>query len=557
MNNKVKFLRGTSNEYAVAEKDSDTIYFTTDDGKLYIGDKEVSGSDVTIDDTLSDTSTNPVQNKVVKHAIDNKADKTVATTSADGLMSAEDKSKLDAFEITTTGGKLHDKDIVTTDLIPTTLPANGGNADTVDNLHASDFAKATNPSIEGEIHLLRSGNATTNGIIFAWEETVRIRNEDPNAENTTYTDLIVTPLGLFTERMLNGGMPAGREKLLTQSDIQTNIAGNTIFVKPNTNFPTINSAISKAVSEQKSYTIYISEGTYIEDLDLRDIGNISLEFVGVGNVSVSSNTAYPQGALYCMSNCIFRNISFFANNSYAVHIEFNNTVNSNGDYATYKNIRFENCIFGSQWTQCVGIGLGQGCTVMFVNCVMQKSFYAHNQAANNISGQGIRLNGCQIYGNIQIDDAAYSNGFSNSVVNLAITNTSATEFVFVKDRSVSEWVKYDYIPNDETNVILDVISGGNSYKLNGLNNGMSIQKYQFQNVVANSTVSLGHLDKFVLPLPVDYTLNNTVVSVSTDINSDWVMLGTGTLTSNSYVIPYYNYYTDSISGNIILTVVKL
>ena len=43
MNNKVKFLRGTSDEYAVAEKDNDTIYFTTDDGKLYIGDKEISG----------------------------------------------------------------------------------------------------------------------------------------------------------------------------------------------------------------------------------------------------------------------------------------------------------------------------------------------------------------------------------------------------------------------------------------------------------------------------------------------------------------------------------
>lgn len=100
MNNKVKFLRGTSGEYAVAEKDSDTIYFTTDNGKLYIGDKEVSGSDITIDDTLSDTSTNPVQNKIVKQAIDNKADKTVATTSADGLMSAEDKGKLDGVDNT-------------------------------------------------------------------------------------------------------------------------------------------------------------------------------------------------------------------------------------------------------------------------------------------------------------------------------------------------------------------------------------------------------------------------------------------------------------------------
>ena len=45
---------------------------------------------------------------------------------------AED-ARHNAFEITNTGGKLHDKDIATTDLIPTELPANGGNADTVNN----------------------------------------------------------------------------------------------------------------------------------------------------------------------------------------------------------------------------------------------------------------------------------------------------------------------------------------------------------------------------------------------------------------------------------------
>ena len=44
-----------------------------------------------------------------------------------------------AFEITTDGGKLHDKDIATTDLIPTSLPANGGNADTVDGKSAGEF----------------------------------------------------------------------------------------------------------------------------------------------------------------------------------------------------------------------------------------------------------------------------------------------------------------------------------------------------------------------------------------------------------------------------------
>ena len=52
-----------------------------------------------------------------------------------------DDARHNAFEITTTGGKLHDKDIATTDLIPTTLPANGGDADTVDGLHANNFTQ--------------------------------------------------------------------------------------------------------------------------------------------------------------------------------------------------------------------------------------------------------------------------------------------------------------------------------------------------------------------------------------------------------------------------------
>ena len=87
---------------------------------------EHGGSTVTVDDALSNTSTNPVQNKIVTSAIQSKADiqtvsaladavngldsdvqglqtamqskadKTTATASADGLMSAQDKSRLDA-----------------------------------------------------------------------------------------------------------------------------------------------------------------------------------------------------------------------------------------------------------------------------------------------------------------------------------------------------------------------------------------------------------------------------------------------------------------------------
>lgn len=52
-----------------------------------------------VDSSLSSSSTNPVQNKVVKGALDSKAGTSIATTSANGLMSSSDKNKLDGIAI--------------------------------------------------------------------------------------------------------------------------------------------------------------------------------------------------------------------------------------------------------------------------------------------------------------------------------------------------------------------------------------------------------------------------------------------------------------------------
>lgn len=202
--NKVKFLRGTSAEYEVSAKDNDVFYYITDTQKLYLGTNEVTGGSVTVDNELSDTSENPVQNKVVKAELDNKAKKSIygdksislgrkadktagassiamgtdveasgihahaegSNTSAignyafaggidtevegnvsfaygEGLKISKyysaafgiynffdedtlfsigngdsDTERSNAFEITKTGGKLHDKDIATVDMIP-------------------------------------------------------------------------------------------------------------------------------------------------------------------------------------------------------------------------------------------------------------------------------------------------------------------------------------------------------------------------------------------------------------------------------------------------------
>ena len=65
--------------------------------KAKIAEVAASGG-VDVDNALSATSTNPVQNKVVKAALDKKAGTAVASTSANGLMSKADKTKLDDIE---------------------------------------------------------------------------------------------------------------------------------------------------------------------------------------------------------------------------------------------------------------------------------------------------------------------------------------------------------------------------------------------------------------------------------------------------------------------------
>ena len=81
----------------------------------YVNAKVASGG-VTVDAALSATSTNPVQNKAVKTALDRKAGTAVATASANGLMSKDDKSKLDGITGQVTAANIHAPEH-TTDLV--------------------------------------------------------------------------------------------------------------------------------------------------------------------------------------------------------------------------------------------------------------------------------------------------------------------------------------------------------------------------------------------------------------------------------------------------------
>ena len=92
----VKYLldRKASKDAATEEADG----LMSKDDKAKLNNIEDGANKTVVDEALDASSTNPVQNKAVKAALDTKAGTAVASTSANGLMSKDDKDKLDNIE---------------------------------------------------------------------------------------------------------------------------------------------------------------------------------------------------------------------------------------------------------------------------------------------------------------------------------------------------------------------------------------------------------------------------------------------------------------------------
>lgn len=127
----------------------------------------ITGS-FTVDDALSDTSTNPVQNKVVKAALDGKASTAVASRTANGLMSASDYIKLLGIE-----------DGATNTVVDAELNANSTNP--VQN-------KAVKAALDGKAST-EVASQTTNGLMSK-DDKKKLDGVAEGANKTTVIDAL-------------------------------------------------------------------------------------------------------------------------------------------------------------------------------------------------------------------------------------------------------------------------------------------------------------------------------------------------------------------------------
>lgn len=80
--------------YAVGSTNGHAGFMTRAD-KSKLDGIEYGATRIIVDDSLNAASTNPVQNKIISEALNKKANTDIATTSVNGLMSSDDKAKID------------------------------------------------------------------------------------------------------------------------------------------------------------------------------------------------------------------------------------------------------------------------------------------------------------------------------------------------------------------------------------------------------------------------------------------------------------------------------
>lgn len=223
----------TSHSHAAVTTSANGFMSSADKTKL---DGIATGANkTTVDSAMSSTSTNPVQNKVVNTALAGKADAThthtldeVSETTNKKIMTAEERTKLSGIAaganaythpathaasmitglsgVATSGNynDLSNKPTIPT--IPSSLPANGGNSDTVDGKHAADFALAGHTHTAAQVGAAASSHNHNSAYI---NKSLQMTADDGNVSLSWSGKNVVTEFTNLASGMYTVYSPAG------------------------------------------------------------------------------------------------------------------------------------------------------------------------------------------------------------------------------------------------------------------------------------------------------------------------------------------------------------
>lgn len=264
---------GTSNVSATTATQSVSGLMSAADKKKLDGIAK-GATKITVDTALSNTSTNPVQNKVIHSALSGKAGTSVATTSANGLMSAADKTKLNGI------AKEANKTIVDTTLSDSsTNPVQNKVIKTELDKKADNTAldaKADKTALDGKLDKTGgtlTGNLTGKYLTGTWLQT------------TASTDLGRTPgkIAVLDE--------SGWVYYRTPAEIKSDIGANGYL-------PTTGGTMTGAITTKG---IKLTSGTDFGSSLPSSMQSNQLFFQTLGSNYILDNV-YPVGSIYMSVN---------------------------------------------------------------------------------------------------------------------------------------------------------------------------------------------------------------------------------------------------------------
>lgn len=291
--------------------------------------------------------------------------------------------------------------------------------------------------------------------------------------------------------------------------------------KTGAQYKTINSALAKAlalgVSVATPVVILVYTGIYNEQIKLNDIHGLSI--LGMGNVTIQSNGAYPDCTIHCQGDVTFWGLTIINNNSstYAVHIDPLDT------WVTGTMSIIDCHLKGG--TNAIGYGSGNNTMLILDHCKLEGAtapLYAHNSAYAGRSNQWLIVNNCTFVDNADhmtmiLDDAGYTNDGQVSQMQCLFKGNVSTyqgfaQMTFRKATGVPSTF-ITHIPVDDSNIICGVKCSGNTNIV-----GMDWNKGVYNiSTYCNMPANKGSDGVYRVSIPIDvyyanyYTTLNSVV----------------------------------------------